>query len=218
MPRRCWCTAEQKQQEPSRISVECVNAGIIKDRRRVWRMLQELVIKVPAPFKGQPDVGFSTRYPAQPAQAPLKDVPFIIEGPSGPMRQLQSRLELFRQKRSLIPDAPGEAYSWTDLIPLNDELFILAFRDESLADPAADLDSEHRYIVNLVRPLVFPFLKDCVRIGELALRGNIVLAVLDNTRVMAELELHRAQIVPRNGSIVLDATDGGQRRVRRAPG
>jgi hypothetical protein len=69
------------------------------------------------------------------------------------------------------------------------------------------VDSEFRYIVNLVRPLVFPFLKDCVRIGELALRDNIVLAVLDNSRVMAELELHRAQIVPRNGSIVLGDVD-----------
>lgn len=166
-------------------------------------MLQELVIKVPAPFEGSVDVGFSTRYPAQPAQAPLKDVPFFIEGPPGPMRRLQARLELFRQKRALIPDAPGEAYSWTDLIPLNEELFILAFRDESLVDPHDDPDSEHRYIVNLIRPLVFPFLKDCVRIGELALRDSIVLAVMHDTRVMAELELRRAQIVPRNGSIVL---------------
>ena len=166
-------------------------------------MLQELVIKVPAPFMGRADVGFSTRYPAQPVQAPLKDVPFFIEGPSGPMRRLQSRLELFRQKRTLIPDAPGEAYSWTDLIPLNDELFILAFRDESLTEGPDDADSEYRYIVNLVRPLVFPFLRDCVRIGELALRDNIVLAVLDHTGVTAELELRRAQIVPRNGSIVL---------------
>lgn len=165
-------------------------------------MLQELVIKVPAPFAGRADIGFSTRYPAQPAQAPLKDVPFIIEGPPGPMKRLQSRLELFRQKRSLIPDAPGEAYTWTDLIPLSDELFILAFRDESLRDPD-DAGSELRYIVNLVRPLVFPFLKDCVRIGELALRDSIMLALLDDTRVMAELELRRSQIVPTNGSIVL---------------
>jgi hypothetical protein len=166
-------------------------------------MLQELVIKVPAPFAGRADVGFSTRYPAQPTQAPLKDVPFFIEGAPGPMRRLQSRLELFRQKRSLIPDAPGEAYSWTDLIPLSDELFILAFRDESLTHSPDDADTEHRYIANLVRPLVFPFLKDCVRIGELALRDNIVLAVLDNTRLMAEFELRRAQIVPGNGSIML---------------
>lgn len=168
-------------------------------------MLQELVIKVPAPFAGRADIGFSTRYPAQPAQGPLKDVPFIIEGPSVPMRRLQSRLELFREKRNLIPDAPGEAYSWTDLIPLNDELFILAFRDESLREQADDTGSEQSYIVNLVRPLVFPFLKDCVRIGELALRDHIMLALLDDTRVMAELEVRRSQIVPINGSIVLDS-------------
>ena len=172
-------------------------------------MLQELVIKVPAPFMGRADVGFSTRYPAQTAQGPLKDVSFFIEGPSGPMRRLQSRLELFRQKRTLIPDAPGEAYSWTDLIELNDELFILAYRDESLTDGMDEVDSEHRYIVNLVRPLVFPFLRDCVRIGELALRDNIVLAVLDHSGVMAELELRRTQIVPRNGSIVLGDVDAG---------
>jgi hypothetical protein len=172
-------------------------------------MLQELVIKVPAPFAGRADVGFSTRYPAQPVPAPLKDVPFIIEGPAAPMRQLQSRLELFRQKRSLIPDAPEEAYSWTDLIPLSDELFILAFRDESLQESPDDPATEQRYIANLIRPLVFPFLKDCVRIGELALRDHILLAVLDDSRVMAELELRRAQIVPRNGSIVLgDAIAG----------
>src|ERR1700682_4504955 len=172
-------------------------------------MLQELVIKVPNPFLGRADVGFSTRSPAQPAQAPLKDVPFFIEGPPGPMRRLQSRLELFRQKRSLMPGAPGEAYSGDHLIPLNDELFILAFRDESLTDAPDDADSEFRYIVNLVRPLVFPFLKDCVRIGELALRDNIVLAVLDHTGVMAELELRRAQIVPRNGSLVLGRVHTG---------
>jgi hypothetical protein len=172
-------------------------------------MLQELIIKVPGPFAGQAEIGFSTRYPAQPSQAPLKDVPFIIEGPPAPMRQLQSRLELFRQKRRLIPDAPGEAYSWTDLIPLSDEIFILAFRDESLAASYDEPASELRYLANLVQPLVFPFLKDCVRIGELALRDTIMLALLDGSRVMAELELRRSQIVPTNGSIVLgDAIAG----------
>src|ERR1700694_5756647 len=129
-------------------------------------MLQELVIRVPNPFLGRADVGFSTRYPAQPAQAPLKDVPFFIEGTSGPMRRLQSRRESFRKRRSLIPVPPGEASSWTDLIPLNDELFILAFRDESLTDAPDDVDSESRYIANLVRPRVFPFLKACVAVGE----------------------------------------------------
>src|SRR5260370_4081739 len=141
--RAFWRIAGKKQQEARRISVERDSDDIIKSRRRLEPMLQELVIKVPNPFLGQADVGFSTRYPAQPAQAPLRDVPFFIEGPSGPMRRLQSRLELFRQKRSLIPYAPGEAYSWTDLIPLNDELFILAFRDESLTDAPDDDESEY---------------------------------------------------------------------------
>lgn len=161
------------------------------------------MIKVPAPFAGSADVGFSTRYPAQPSQAPLRDVPFIIEGPSKPMRLLQSRLQLFRQKRSLIPDAPGEAYSWTDLIPLNDELFILAFRDESLLEATDDAQAEYRYIVNLVRPLVIPFLRDCVRIGELALRDSIELVVIHDSTVLAELELRRNQIIAANGSIIL---------------
>jgi hypothetical protein len=166
-------------------------------------VLQELVIKVPAPFLGTAEIGFSTRYPAQPAQAPLRDVPFIIEGPPRPMRTLQSRLELFRKKSKLIPDATDEAYTWTDLIPLNDELFILAFRDQSMREAQEDLDAEQRYIANLVRPLVFPFLKDCVRIGQLALRDNIELAVLRGSQVMAELEILRDQIVTRNGTIVL---------------
>lgn len=166
-------------------------------------MFQELVIKVPAPFAGQAEVGFSARYPAQASQAPLKDVPFIVEGPPAPMRQLQSRLELFRQKRSLIPDAPGEAYTWTDLIPLSDEVFILAFRDESLHGAPDDPASELRYMANLIQPLVFPFLKDCVRIGELALRETILLALMNESQLIAELELRRSQIVPSNGSIVL---------------
>jgi hypothetical protein len=118
------------------------------------------------------------------------------------MRLLQTRLQLFRQKRALIPDAPGEAYSWTDLIPLNDELFILAFRDESLLEND-DPQAEARYIVNLVRPLIFPFLKDCVRIGELALKDSIELAVYHDSTVLAELELHRNQIIAANGSILL---------------
>ncbi|HYM49836.1 MAG TPA: hypothetical protein VET65_04610 [Candidatus Limnocylindrales bacterium] len=165
-------------------------------------MLQELVIKVPAPFLGSPDIGFSTRYPAQEPRSPLRDVPFIIEGPSRPMRVLHSRLELFRQKPALVPDGAGEAYSWTDLIQLTDEVFLLAFRDESLRDgePAG---SAERYLANLIRPLVFPFLRDCVRIGGLALRDSIGLAVLRDSQLMAELELARDQIVPENGSIVL---------------
>lgn len=181
-------------------------------------MLQELVIKVPAPFIGSREIGFSARYPAQSLQQPLRDVPFIIEGPSRPMRVLHGRLELFRQKDALlgqVVDSPEEAYSWTDLIELSNEIFLLAFRDESLRldgdtehedDPLVAAQAERRQsasVVNLVRPLVFPFLKDCVRIGQLALRDSIELAVLLDSRVVAELEVRRQAIVPLNGSIML---------------
>src|SRR5207245_8878300 len=93
----CWRFAGKKQQEPSRIYVEHDNADIIKSRRRLGRMLQELVIKVPAPFLGRADIGFSTRYPAQPAQAPLTDLPFFTACPPGPLRRLPSRHRLYRE-------------------------------------------------------------------------------------------------------------------------
>jgi len=165
-------------------------------------VLEELVIKVPAPFLGTSDVGFSARYPAQPLPAPLKDVPIIIEGRSRPMSRLQARLELFREKRRLFSPRSDEAYTWTDLIPLSDEVFILAFRDESLR-VTAENESDAAYVANLIRPLVFPFLKDCVRIGQLALSDNIELSVLRDAQVMAEFELRRPQIVLENGSILL---------------
>ena len=187
-------------------------------------MLEELVIKVPAPFVGSREIGFSARYPAQSLQQPLRDVPFIIEGPSRPMQVLHGRLELFRQKDALlgqVVDSPEEAYSWTDLIALSNEIFLLAFRDESLrfegedegtADPVGAALAERRQtasVVNLVRPLVFPFLKDCVRIGQLALRDSIELAVMLDSQVVAELEIRRQAIVPLNGSILLwDAPSG----------
>ena len=165
-------------------------------------MLEELVIKVPAPFLGTPDVGFSARYPAQTIPAPLKDVPFIVEGSSRPMRRLHDRLQLFREKRRLLPDTDDEAYTWTDLVQLSDEVFIMAFRDESLKTET-EFETDAAYLANLVQPLVFPFLRDCVRIGRLALSDSIELTVIRNARVMAQLELQRPQIVGDNGPILL---------------
>ena len=46
---------------------------------RVAKM-EELVIKVPAPFAGTDEVGFSTRYPEQALHEPLRDVSFFVEG------------------------------------------------------------------------------------------------------------------------------------------
>src|SRR5438067_11499639 len=103
----CWRFAGKKQQEPSRIYVEHDNDGIIKSRRRLGQMLQELVIKVPAPFLGSTDIGFSTRYPAQPAQDPLTDVPFFLTGPPDSRRRVHSRSE-----RALAASGPTGRDVW----------------------------------------------------------------------------------------------------------
>src|SRR5438128_12584209 len=44
------------------------------------RQFLETTIKVPAPFAGVSDLGFSARYPNQPFLEPLRDVPLWIEG------------------------------------------------------------------------------------------------------------------------------------------
>ena len=46
--------------------------------------MDELVIKVPAPFSGIEDLGFSARYPAQERSEPLRDVPFSSKVPQVP--------------------------------------------------------------------------------------------------------------------------------------
>ncbi len=45
--------------------------------------LREISIKVPAPFAGISDLGFTAQYRAQDFQQPMRDVPLVIEGPRG---------------------------------------------------------------------------------------------------------------------------------------
>src|SRR5882672_1358319 len=91
--------------------------------------LKEISIKVPAPFAGISDLGFTAQYRAQDFQQPMRDVPLVIEGPRPPMRRLAELLQLLRE-------AEGAAYSWTDPIMVSDEVVLLAFRDRSLAGAA----------------------------------------------------------------------------------
>ena len=162
--------------------------------------MQELVIKVPAPFAGTDDVGFSTRYPEQAFNEPLRDVSFFIEGQPDLVARLWPRLEAFpeRSRRS------GEGYIWTDPIMISDELLVIAYRDRSaeLQEPAA---SAHRYFLNLVQPLVIPFLRDCVRIGNLRLADDIPLRLTRDDDVLAELTLRLAELLPQNGTLTLAA-------------
>ena len=176
--------------------------------------MEELVIKVPAPFTGVDDLGFSARYPAQAAGEPLRDVPFFVEGPRQPMQLLVERLALFADKDSILGDAgEDDAYSWTAPVQLTDEVCVLAFRDRSLqrrldlpdsSDGAAQL--VRSYIWNLVRPLAFTFLRDCVRIGGLRLADQISVVVDTGRPPVVDLDMRRASITPVNGSLLLYRT------------
>src|SRR5260221_9074091 len=95
-------------------------------RRMRPNQLKEISIKVPAPFAGISDLGFTAQYRAQDIGQPIRDVPLVIEGPRPPMKRL---MELLRA----LTESKQSAYAWTDPIMVSDELVLLAFRDRSLA-------------------------------------------------------------------------------------
>src|SRR5436309_12856297 len=100
----------------------------MEDTRRRMRPnphLSEMTIKVPAPFAGISDLGFTAQYRAQDLHEPLRDVPLLIEGPRPPIKRLAELLQLLRHA-----DASG--YAWSDPIMLSDEVVVMAFRDRSL--------------------------------------------------------------------------------------
>jgi hypothetical protein len=167
-------------------------------------VIGELVIKVPAPFSGVDDVGFSARYPAQEAGEPLRDIPVFVEGPAQPMRRLVERLALFVEKERFVAGEPEqEAYTWTAPIQLTDEVCVMAFRDRSDAAPATDAAVLRGYLWNLVRPLAFTFLRDCVRIGGLRLSDRIAVVLDAGHPPTIDLELARSAITPQNGTLLL---------------
>jgi hypothetical protein len=171
-------------------------------------VMEELVIKVPAPFSGVGDVGFSARYPAQEATEPLRDVPLFVEGPARPMRVLVERLALLAEKERLVGSGLGvtaddEAYTWTPPIQLTDEVCVLAFRDRSLGGGLSDLGAGRQYLWNLVRPTAFAFLRDCVRIGGLRLSDRIAVVLDAGRERVIDLEVERSSIWPQNGTVLL---------------
>ena len=118
--------------------------------------MEEITIKVPAPFSGVSDLGFTARYPGQEAYSSAPDVPLLIEGPAQPMQRLMSHLRMLRAR----DDGP---YSWTDPVMLSDEVVVMAFRDRSLERGTRlenGAEASREYIQNAVRPVVFPFLQD----------------------------------------------------------
>jgi hypothetical protein len=162
--------------------------------------LAEITLKVPAPFAGVSDLGFSARYAEQSLLLPLRDVPLWIEGPADPIRRLEGRLRMLAQ---LVQAAHG----WTAPVMLTDEVVVMAFRDLSsrgrtLMDGRAEaLD----YLINLVRPVIFPFLQDCAQVAHLRLTDRIEVGVHQADRPVAELTLRWDQITAANGEDLLVA-------------
>src|SRR5947209_12965561 len=101
----------------------------MEDTRRRMRPnphLGEMSIKVPAPFAGISDLGFTAQYRAQNFNEPQRDVPLLFEGPPPPMERLAEILQLLSGSRS-------SSYTWTDPVLLGDGVVILAYRDRSVS-------------------------------------------------------------------------------------
>ena len=78
---------------------------------------------------------------------------------------------------------------------LTDQVCVLAFQDrsmrgtDSLLEPAETAQAVRGYIWNLVRPMAFTFLRDCVRIGGLRLSERIAVVIDTGTSAIGG---HRA--------------------------
>ncbi|GAC1327972.1 MAG: hypothetical protein NVSMB17_02790 [Candidatus Dormibacteria bacterium] len=162
--------------------------------------MEELVIKVPAPFYATDEIGFSTRYPEQRIDEPLRDVALFIEGNPDLIARLSPRLEGF----PLSSRRAAQGYTWTDPVMLSDELLVMGYRDRSqeISEPA---ESAHRYFVNLMQPVVLPFLRDCVRVANLRLADRIELRMMRGEEILADFALHLDQVLPSNGTLSLRA-------------
>ncbi|HEX6488317.1 MAG TPA: hypothetical protein VF137_05505 [Candidatus Dormibacteraeota bacterium] len=163
--------------------------------------LAEISIKVPAPFAGVTDLGFTAQYHPQDFFAPLRDVPLVIEGRAGVLQRLTERLRLLRGLE--------EAHTWSDPVLLSDEVAVIAFRDRSLEGRTLSdgAQSSLDYVLNLVQPVVFPFLQDCATVAQVKLADRIELRIQatpvasrgGDPGKIAELQLRLEQIVQPNG-------------------
>ncbi|HEV3230990.1 MAG TPA: hypothetical protein VG245_01920 [Candidatus Dormibacteraeota bacterium] len=161
--------------------------------------MQEIVIKVPAPFAGTDLLGFSARYPEQELNVALRDVTFFIEGQPDLVGRLWPHLARFPETSRRA----GEGYLWTDPVLISDELAVMSFRDRSAElEPG---DAAHRYFANMLQPLALPFLRDCVRVANLRLAEEFELTLTRADDVLARIRLGLAQVVPENGTVSLVA-------------
>ncbi len=158
--------------------------------------LREISIKVPGPFAGISDLGFTTQYRPQYLGQAQHDVPLVIEGPPPPIRRLAEILQA-------LAESNAAAYKWTDPILVSDEVMLLAFKDRSLESESEGRPALSDYVLNLVRPVVFPFLHDCAVIAHLRLSDVIEMRLTADHETLAAMALPLGEIVPANGDRLL---------------
>jgi hypothetical protein len=113
-------------------------------------------------------------------------------------------MRILAELLQLLSGQASSAYTWTDPVMLSDEVVVLAFRDRvasggTLSDGAGGTD----YVMNLVRPVVFTFLRDCAMIAHLRLSEVIEMRVSNEKKSVAELTLPLGDIVQPNGERLL---------------
>ena len=156
-----------------------------------------MTIKVPAPFAGISDLGFTARYNAQKFNEPQRDVPLLFEGAESPMRRLAEVLQL-------LSGAQSASYTWTDPVMLSDEVVVFAFRDRTVRSQAlSDGANIADYISNLVRPVVFTFLHDCAVVAHVRLSDVIEMRVSAESKSVAQFSMRLREIVQPNGERLL---------------
>jgi len=157
--------------------------------------LHETTIKVPAPFAGIEDLGFTAQYRAQGFNEPIRDIPLLFEGPEPPIRRLTELLRLLSGER--------ESHAWTQPVMLADGVVVLAFRDLSLASARSDWLKIGDHLANLVRPVVFTFLEECATVAHLRLSEQIEMRVSAEQAAFAEITMPVRDIVQPNGERLL---------------
>jgi hypothetical protein len=82
---------------------------------------------------------------------------------------------------------------------------LLAFRDRSLSghDLSDGVTSLSDHVMNLARPVVFPFLHDCVALARLRLSEVIEMRVTSEDETIAAMALPLGEIVRSNGDRLL---------------
>src|SRR5260370_6466802 len=159
--------------------------------------LGEVMIRVRAAFAGPPGLGFRVQYRAQGFNEPQRDVPLLFQGPQPPMRRLAAVLQL-------LSGSHAGTYAWTDPVMLSDEAVVLAFRDCSVAGQTlSDVARIADYVMHLVRPVAFTFLRDCAEVAHLRLSDVIEMRLSAERKSVAEFALPVRDIVQPNGERLL---------------